>query len=58
MIDKARLLARVDLAIAANGGAVFDRRNCECDADVGASPCRYCAIFEALNEVAKWLNEE
>lgn len=30
-MDKARLLAKVDLAMVANGGKIFDRGNCECD---------------------------
>lgn len=52
MLGKARLEAIEDalrLADDANGGAVFNCDNCECDPDVGRV-CRYCAIWSGLRK--------
>ena len=49
------LLARVELAIAANGGPDYDEKACDCEPEVNAGPCRYCAIRDALNEMHRWL---
>jgi hypothetical protein len=38
------MVSRVELAILANGGGDYDEKACECDASVGATPCRSCAI--------------
>jgi hypothetical protein len=35
-------------ALRANGGETWVQKYCECDHDVGAVPCRYCAIHNAL----------
>ena len=48
---------QIELAILANGGEKWRNDWCECDPDVGASPCRYCAIFNAL-KIAQGLSEE
>lgn len=40
----------------ANGGKVhLDIRLCECDLSVNLSPCRYCAIYEAITAPLKIL---
>lgn len=53
--SRSKLLARVELAIEANGGPDYDEKACECDVEVNAAPCRYCAIRDALNETQRWL---
>lgn len=52
------LLNDLNLAIAANGGPKFNHKHCECDLDVGAVPCRYCAIFSALNDSVKFFSKK
>lgn len=53
-----RIVSRVELAILANGGGDYDEKACECDASVNQSPCRYCAIRDALNEALRYLKGE
>ena len=52
-----RLVSRVERAILANGGGDYDEKACECDTSVGAAPCRYCAIRDALNETLRHLRD-
>jgi hypothetical protein len=51
------LLDSVKLAQLANGGTEFNYSWCQCDPDVGAVPCQYCAIYDALSRV-KWYLQE
>ena len=44
-----RKMDKLELAFLANGGPDWQGKWCECDPSVGASPCRYCAIYSALS---------
>lgn len=39
------------------GKVEFDEGMCECDPDVGACPCQYCAIYAALVGMDRELEE-
>lgn len=39
---------KIELAILANGGEKHLKNWCQCDADVGAVLCEYCAIYNGL----------
>lgn len=39
---------KITLGLLANGGDVWTNKDCECDPETGHSPCRYCAIHNAL----------
>ena len=46
---RGELRAKINLALQANGaGGGCRERKCQCDYDVGAVPCEYCAIQDAL----------
>lgn len=42
------LLPDLEMAQLANGGAEHKTEWCQCDPDVGACPCQYCAIHDGL----------
>ncbi len=44
---------RIDIGLLANGGRDYDIRNCECDPESNQAPCRYCAIYSALQSSLK-----
>jgi hypothetical protein len=42
------LITKLQLAFLAIGGRDYNKSFCECDYSVGAVPCRYCAVYDAL----------
>lgn len=51
---------KIELAILANGGEKHLKNWCQCDADVGAVLCEYCAIYNGLmyaRELLEWVEE-
>jgi hypothetical protein len=51
-----RLIANIEVAELANGGAEFQKNRCECDSEI--LMCRYCALWSALRRVKAYLKEE
>lgn len=43
----------IGLGFLAIDGAEWDSKHCECDREVGACPCRYCAIHRALTHATE-----
>jgi len=41
---------KIDLGFLSIGGREWKKSYCQCDPDVGMSPCHYCAEFAALQE--------
>ena len=52
--ERERLLDAIDLAFLANGGREWSKLNCECEPEVNAAPCRYCAIHKALTQAKSY----